>query len=1637
MLRSHVAVHTFFLPDMSLRFLGNKALSELSAKSSRSEYPQPSRVYRSTRTEYKYFGSKLASSVRKFSTTLCCTTKAKPITTATPAQSTVQALGAIPGTASETTGDVLPAASATPAVTAAPKACAAPRLAAITALSSLAASDVSETPLSSAVSNTIKNATAISTAAAIATSAATATPSAIAAPEVMATAPANHWVSYANEISTASELKADRTVNSTPVTSEQPKVNVHTSQANGVEHIQEETNFTKASILKSEPGNQTMPADDLSPGVTILHNSTGKEEVNAVSKLQDCNISASHCQSLKTSNTVPLISNHASVIHPTNRSTEVVSQSINLANSAMIIPPPMSVTNLPAFHLEAIAVMSTEIEGTFPKLSTESDEALDTCLFMVKCSPTTGDSGSKPLLSTTAEQNPCDISSTTTVNRDQTASISIPDQCAGSMEEVFELAAISANAHKSGSTDFTSVKAGEPQIAVVNPMIVSESESICVHQDSDIPKDDLNRKCDYLKENKEKMMLDASPLTNFGAAVPHYLPLPESNLSVGKLEYNSTTGCTESKESFPVPRSFNCGLVKQKKIDLSVQIVEEANNPKAENNKGSLQQNSLAVHQHGPPEYHGLQSVCGAENTWDDSVPVNELHISNICTLVAGSAFYDPQIAKIVDAIPSTKVVASQRREDPQESTNEKDYHFISNKNNRTLCMLRANGQTSVDAQLLETIAIRNDSSFTGEECVETTSLTNQQIPKYGTCKMVTIECGKDTPLNKEYNHEAYLPNSNAKTNEENSVDYCPGTAATTEWVSDYSLREEKNVQDHPCRGNKLSTTDGHSVSFPLLEGVEDRSVHEAQCFNKCLSFMTTQKHKEHSFANNTVSTQDVGHQLSVRSDLVEKGELLLYKSSNFSPLGHLGSENQDLGKGSCANGKAEQSKEKCAKRWSNVMQDSTNISLDNCKNKEQSILGGDLYIFPPVFSDDENEDPINKIQITLIGTDQMHALFPETATHFANQDNAKCSKITSRLEKEPATSDTLPISESSSFPLFRERETNSLFSDDPRLYLHSSLSFANHCSGKQENKNQKQTSLNSNDECSEMNFSTRHYACATNISLREHFRFRSSKENSQPNLPSDNIYRSVSEDKCRNRQHDIAQIVERKNVEGKNSTMIAGQKLIERDRFQLSNEEMSGKMKQCYSKKPRTKSRDKRHKVNASLSDDCKSVFVFKDSKSSTDTTYQTIPIIKLNCPDTHKGFLTEGVFEQLGNQAAVDNKRQTTEHLVVKIDLLNLLKTPDGAQNMKSTEVNCCITKANAIKMHNKRSTNGIEHSKKYMLRSMSKCLHSKTENTSKSCTTGTKVSVLEEPPEKQEVQKEKSFAAKVACSSEVLVSNSTQFQDSSVAKTTNSKSGKARFAQYRKRIVTIQEYRQHQKTQQEKSEKKTLGDELKQNKPVHKKKLHPRLKRKSSAQSHQACLAENMFKCLKSPEVIKTSVETHEQKEAYPGKYTHCVLLNNDHGSKSKMDLQDTCVKLAKDLISSDKVAADWQKTSFSAKAPKNSKKPYSSRFAFKTTTNENVFTTKWMVGTSPSKTSNDKNYKLDLNAKTPRPSSDAWKFRLREREPCRKVLQSCYLVGTQYSVGTLQLCSSVAGLESRHEINEQHLPLKKRRLDQSSI
>ncbi|XP_078529914.1 uncharacterized protein LOC144810497 [Lissotriton helveticus] len=1350
----------------------------------------------------------------------------------------------------------------------------------------------------------------------------------------------NDWVSYGNEISSPSKLKADRTVNSNPVTSEHANVNLHTSPANVVEHFQEKTNSYTASIPYSEAGNQTMLTAGLSPSVTKLQTSTREDELNVFSKVQGCSISASVGQSWKTTSKVTLSGHNPNdALHPNHKSFFVVSQPINPANSATIIPSPNNVPNLPALRLEAIAVKSAEIEGTFPEMSTDTEEAPDPCLVMLKYSPSNGDRDTKPLPSTTAEQNRCDVSSATTVKKDQMASTSIPNSA------------------------FTSVKASEPQIAVVNPMIVSESEIICIDQANGIPKDGLNRECDYLKENKQKMMLDTS--SDFdGAALTHYLPWPKSNLSVGKLEYNSSTGCTGSRENVLAAGSFYCGVVKQREIDLSLQVVEEASYPEMEN-ECSLHPNSLEFQHHRAPEHQCLQSVCGADNTRKGTDQANELHISSICTLVEGSAFYDPQIAKIVDAIPSTKAYSSQISDsDTQESPNEKDQRSTSNKTNRTLCMPLANGQIYVDTHLLKTKALSNDDcSFTAKEYNETISLTNKQIHKDGTCKIVTGQCGKG--IN---HHEAYLPFSGDEPNEENRVDFCPLTTTTTKWECNCFLRKEKNVQDHIA---------GKFVGSLLLEGVEAQHVEE------CIPFMTNQIHKENNFANDTVSAQDVSNQLSGKRDLVEQRELPPHKPSKMSPVGHLSSENQDLDKGYCANGKVEQqSTEKCPKLWINMA-------------IEQPLIGSDLDISPIDFSDNESEGPINNITITLLGTDQMHALFPETAAQFAIEDNMKCSQNTSHPEKEPTTSETVPISEPSntSFPLFQGKESNFLFSEKHRLYSKSSLSSANHCSLSQENKNQR--SLNSEeDECIEIGCSIRPSACATNSSLRGKFHFRCLKENIQPNMPSNNLSRSLSEDKCRNSENYFAQSdgVKRKKVQRRNSIAIAGQNLVGRDRFHLSNEEMSGKIENYNSKKPRNMSNDKHYKVNAPPSGDCKLVSKFKDRNSPTDITCKAIPIRKFHCPDAHKGFVTDGIDE---------DKRPTTERLVVKIDLLKLSKVPDGAQNMHSTEVSSNVT--DNTKKYKKTSTNGIGHAKKYMLRSMSKRLHSKTENGSYSSKTETKVSVLEKPLGKQELQKEKPFEAQEACSSEVEVASSLQFQESSVTKTCNSKSGKGRFDQYKKRIVTIHEYRQHQKTQLEKAEKETLGDKLKPSKPDHKKKIHTCLKRKSSAQSHQACLGENMFKCLKSAEAINTSVETCQQKAAYPRKYKPCGFLNDDKEFKSKMVLQDKCVKLAKDPISSDKVTTDWQKAFLSAKPSKESNIFCLNTFAFK----------------------------------TPHLSSDTWKNRLRERKSNRKILPKCQLTVKRSADVNLKLCSSVAGLESRNENVEAHLPLKKRRVDQSYI
>ncbi|XP_069484667.1 serine-rich adhesin for platelets-like [Ambystoma mexicanum] len=782
-----------------------------------------------------------------------------------------------------------------------------------------------------------------------------------------------------------------------------------------------------------------------------------------------------------------------------------------------------------------------------------------------------------------------------------------------------------------------------------------------------------------------------------------------------------------------------------------------------------------------------------------------------------------------------------------------------------------------------------------------------------------------------------------------------------------------------------------------------------------------------------------------------KKQRLHMSTQGTHFPSSQLGSENEKyLDKDLCKNDFAKENIELLvidADMCGTEQQEAVSNDLQNCNDTEKELQFqpvGDFNISPPHFSDAENEDSINTIKITILDPDQMHALFPDTTMESAIEN--KVNQTAKQCNIESPTTETMPIPKSD----------KKVSSDNPKvcdLQCSSKSNFPDQstcfCPFRKERKRKTRSLPFLDIKCPEIGSSLGHSACIGGAPLTQRVQPNVSKENIQPKIANKLLTKGMKHQK-----RPILSNCKWLQPEYKHLPLKIEQQLVRAKTLHFSNENKSKKIhkyaEQRIERKPRC------YDVNSSITGDTKLLFKFKDRKTQMHSRNKASTVIKCNFPDGNKGVPTSDILEDLGNQANSYGKSQKIDRLVVKIDFLKSSKECGGILKNKPKVLDPFTCDENEAKMNNKICTKGTEKSKKERKKSSTSSFHLRNEKKAQKREPKVKVSALEKSIAKHNVQIEKKCTQLQACSRKETECNSVFVNDTFMPDMYSSKNRNADFAQYKKRILTIKEYRQQQKVQQAKAEKGALdGKRQKQNK-MHqhgKKKSHTYLKpkRMGSRQSTVDYLVENVMNSPKSSKAMKTAARTHK------GGVPHSVLSNpgdplskdkknklgfQDKASKTKTILKGKHLKiLSTDVVTMKKGAVEWQMPSDSVKAIEESGKCYLNKVAFKSTTHEKICLTnlplapptRKSVGGKKSKKAFESNFaKTDaihlLPGGTEKPKVAEVELRTEALSRC------CPTEGSTSGKSKLgKDNTSNKGIKNKNENLKDHLPLKKRRVD----
>lgn len=1195
--------------------------------------------------------------------------------------------------------------------------------------------------------------------------------------------------------------------------------------------------------------------------------------------------------------------------------------------------------------------------------------------------------------------------------------------------------------HRQDSSSLNVLKAGEPQVAIVNPLNLSKSKSPVVDQQNksieleSCPVIQEDSVCNLL-DNKTQCVIVGSlqPVISdiFSEAKPSHLP----NINIGSCKSESDTTLTAATDKCEIvtPSDYSDSQsVNENCVNQCLQTVKLANQRETCQTPepvGVLLQEHEKCNSLNPQT--SLLSVASSfsrqDFSVDDALSIEDesdeqLKISSFCTLVEGNKCYDSQIAEMFDRIyfkQSERCLTSQE-------------NMVSDKTKELECNpLKHSLASDLVEQPLVDVDKSNHQSQNGQSHpTENCEVTNEHslvksnevvvecILENETEQMTCLDSGivEKEPIDKNGALNENQNSSNADVSailesicsEEQPTEYYAfmHMASKTLDLETLPSNDELNQDEH---SSDVSNTENCFATEEHYDGTSQKE--SPQFLNDQLSAL--QREFPYGFEPPESTYCLENHLLAGKQDVDTKDCIVAGESNlntNVFPLVVCG-PNKDCTEQNVSGNKSVATKLSNNDSVSSL--DACDVScliqgIPNCETPQGHVVQFDKEsnIFPEDISDSEKDDCISNIKITVLDSEQMIKFFPEMSSHSVTNTNMQCSQQQSQCENTIAAIKSQTKLCSNKQDLASPKETENCSSTNTKLFcclfcwLSSDYNDVPKCSCVPiHKKDGTESSLGSN----QSNFKEQPDN-PTNIKYL------------LDELPADRIEASGVQTSL------VQKGKKRQNSSATKDNVIRSKADCHTSPVSVKRKPSKNNLNQPLNKtKPRVKPKNqgkKRRLKHSAINLDSGETFIglkykvrpSEDPLPNADLCVNnSLPVVD----DKHcrKEFLTEK-----HNYLALKGKMKSGK-LVLETDCLKFSNSTFGRPAHVTLNMN---EDADEINTLNKKMKHIEVHSNIQNIKQLN--------GDAETCLFAGKNSV------NREMSKEKLLLAKPGPFQRATTESNVNgiYQSNHAGTVVN------------RHTLKVQEYFQRRKTEHKKTAKKTSmrckgSSKNKMNNPIQKRKSQNfKWKKRDFA-------LENTMEFYMSPEFMEDVEPNHQGIPQKSSMLKSCssANVNTSYSAETKGNrMSDKGIKkLDCNALILSKEADSQNKTSIPGQEAKESSKNYLNRVAFKSTSTEKIHLRRLDFGLPSGKLVGTKKSQkaFDSSAQVAISQNDVQKSKLLEFKLCPEELLHCSSMDESHESDIAlphKEKSSIEGIRSRKEDWLKNIPLKKRKVDMTKF
>ncbi|XP_078529911.1 uncharacterized protein LOC144810444 isoform X2 [Lissotriton helveticus] len=596
---------------------------------------------------------------------------------------------------------------------------------------------------------------------------------------------------------------------------------------------------------------------------------------------------------------------------------------------------------------------------------------------------------------------------------------------------------------KQDSLSLNVVKAVEPQVAIVNPLFLSNSKSPVADQQNkseeleSCPVVQEDTVCNFLADKTQCVIggaLQPAIPDIFSEATPSHLP----NMNTGSCKSESDTTLTAGTDKCEIvtPSDYSdCQSVNENCVNQCLQTEKLTSHLESCQTPEPV---GVLLHEHEKCNSLTPQtSLLSIESSFsrqdfslDDSADCikdasdEQLKISSFCTLVEGNSCYDSQIAEMFDNISFKQ----------SESCLTSQENMVSEKTKELECNPLKHSVASdlVEQSLVDVDKSKHHSSNGQSHPTENCEETNE----YSLVKSneVVVECLLEDKTEQMQNclDSGIVEKEPIDKNDTLNESQNPSNVDVSAMMESICSKEEQSTEHYALMHMESETLDLETI-LSNDELNQDEHFSDVSDTNNCFAieehYEGTSQKESPPFLNDQLSALQrefpYGFEPPESTDVPEKhllpgkkdfdmkdctvaGESPL--NTNVFPLVDC-DPNKDCST-SCVIEQNVSGNESVATKFSN---NGSASSLDTCDPQQSSLIQGipncetpqghvvqfdeESNIFPEDISDSEKDDCISNIKITVLDSEQMIKFFPEISSYSVTNTNTQCSQQQSQCD--------------------------------------------------------------------------------------------------------------------------------------------------------------------------------------------------------------------------------------------------------------------------------------------------------------------------------------------------------------------------------------------------------------------------------------------------------------------------------------------------------------------------------------------------------------------------------------------------------------------------------------------------------------